>query len=534
MPTPRTPGARAAVEDVLGYVETVSGRMGTSLEPVGRDRPSPHTVHPAAARIMLPPAGAAPMGDIRRALRDPAGHPGEDLSGIDGPWLSRALHLSAGTLSRRWQIDWTGHAAQRARAPSALWGRGTPSGGGTYPWELYWAPGPGLPIAPGVLHYASGPHALERLTTGDPTPAIRAALPDDPGRHEGGFLLCTVRLWKNAYKYAELSYHLATHDLGALLGTWSALHRARAVPYRHHLWFDEPALNRVLGLDPRQESVHAVIPLPWGGAGRAESAGTAPQSPPVRRPPGEASRPTRAFARADAARRATAAPAPVPSGPPADHRSPGSATGFVPLPPEPCVPARDLADVLSRRSSAFGRMDPSRSLSMEELAVILRSGADGPHSAGLPRLTGLSVLARRVRGLAPGAYHYDRARHGLVPAAGPGPGAADGLTQRHYAMQNYAVDQAAALVAFTWRPRPALETLGPRAYRAAHAESGAASQYVSLAAQSMGIACGIVLGMDARAVDDALGADDDDRRSSLCAFVGHLLPGTASLDDRLR
>ncbi|MFG2623308.1 nitroreductase family protein [Streptomyces sp. NPDC048507] len=544
------PGGPARVATVLAHIEAVRDRPRAGLDdgdftPDWSDRPSPHTSHPGAEQVPLPTArpadGCGSLADAVTYAETAAGGgggggAGAETAGAPGLTLrsfAGALHLTAGPLSRRWQIDWNGDAARRARLRTAAWGRGTPSGGANHPWELYWAPAPGLPVPPGLLHYASGRHTLERLATGDATPAIRAALPAAPPPPTGGYLICTLRPWKTAFKYGNFAYHVATHDIGAFLGSWNLLRRAAGDPARAVLDFDEDAVGRVLGLDPGEESAYAVLPLAWHpGEHRAPLPGTPAPAAPTGGGPGrpraaERSRRPRGFPLLDALRSATAGrrPGAAPGAPPAPV--PVTSSPPVPLPRAP-VPGAGLAGLLSRRRSAVGRLDPRTPLTAEELAVVLRCAAAASGERSVVRMR---VLAQRIEGIGPGSYEYASGRHVLLPT---GPTAR--LAAGDYALENYAVAQAAAVIAFTWRPVPVLDALGAHGYRAAHAEAGAAAQHLHLAAQALGLACGLVLGTDPRAVDRAVTgpADGEDEvRTSLCAFLSPRLPGTAALDDRL-
>lgn len=576
----------ARIATVLAYVDAVRDRPRRSLDEEGfapdwADRPAPHTVHPGARELPLPTAtdtgatGTLAYALARATALKPAG-PGPG-TGLTLQRFATALQLTAGVLTRRWQIDWNGDADRRARLSGAAWGRGTPSGGANYPWELYWAAAPGLPVPPGLLHYASGRHTLERLSTGDPTSAIRAALPADPaadaGVPTGGYLICTLRPWKTAFKYGNFAHHVATLDIGAFLGSWSLLRLAADDPGGAAALpaFDESAVNALLGLDPGQESAYALLPLTWDPAERrAPRAGTVPPSGPAAAGPGrprprEKSRSVRhipapaALLRATAATAATvstSATAAAPSRPSASESLPSAAPAGRPvepagpaeaglLLPDTTVPAADLADLFSRRRSSCGRLDPLAPLAAGDLAAALHCAAAAAAGGGREPLLRIRVLAQRVEGIEPGAYHYEPARRALVPV---GSGTTR-LTEPDYAMRNYSVAHAGAVVAFTWRPASDLATHGPHGYRRAHAEAGAAAQYLSLAAQALGLGCGLALGIDPRAVDLAVGGGepegddagraprearrDGELRTALCAFLGARMPGTADLDDRL-
>ena len=152
----------------------------------------------------------------------------------------------------------TKHAAR-----IATYARGTANGGGLYPLEFYWVSGPSTPQVPGIYHWNTNSGALQRLLAGDVTPDVRAALSGTADTDQ--FLLVTVKYWKNAFKYNSFTHHVVTSDLGSATEVlrWSGLvapSEGRPV----HMWFDSEILDGMLGLDPVEETVLAVIPLPQG------------------------------------------------------------------------------------------------------------------------------------------------------------------------------------------------------------------------------------------------------------------------------
>ncbi|MEV7616367.1 SagB family peptide dehydrogenase [Streptomyces sp. NPDC089799] len=520
-----TPAARATT---LAYVDAVHRRFREPVQPEGftpdwDDRPLPHTHHPDAVRIALPfPAvTTAPPGPA------PAVAGGRNLTA-----LAEDLRATAGVLARRCQIDWNRDLAEQSAPHAPRWGRGASSGGGTYPLEVYWAAGPSGPVPPGVYHYASGLHALERLTAGDPTATVRAALGPDAIGHDQ-FLLCTVRPWKNAFKYHNLAYHLATLDLGSFLASWELTSRDRGVGHRPRLRFDEDALNALLGLDPDAESVHAVVPLDWRAADGAP-ARTAVPPPAVRPAHHERSRTVRKFEAVDAVRRATAqnpgtapaaeaaeAAAPAPGGSPADR---------MPLPAAATAPAVGAGRAtLAARTSSSGRIDASRPLGASALAAVLAAAFPRPPAAS-GGFVEAAVVVRAAEGLPAGGYAYVPAPHALEHLPGD---PLSVLDRDLYGLDNYDVAGVPVVLVLHWHPERAVTAHGARAYRSANAEAGAAAQRAHLAATALGLASGIVFGIDPVPLDEALGLTAAGRRSQLCVFLGLPRPGAAALDGRL-
>ncbi|MGW8485717.1 nitroreductase family protein [Streptomyces sp. NPDC055886] len=494
-------GEDRSAQVVLEYVHAVRNRWTVPVAPPGfvpdwADRPSPHTYYPAAERLALPlHEGRLPSEEGR----------------FDLPLLASFLELTAGVLSRRWQID-------RGQDSGARWGRGTPSGGGAYPLELYWAAGPPAPVPAGVYHYGSGLHALERVAVGDPLPELGAS------GGESQYLLCALRFWKSTYKYTNFAYHLMLHDLGSFLGSWEALCQEHGIESRPQLSFDDLAVSRLIGAEPDRSAVLAVLPLPWAKqAPEGVAERPAPDRPvrPVATAPYERSRRTRVFPLIGAVHRATSAPArtvgdareevpePLPEG---AVRLPSTASG------QPFAQGPDTADCLARRRSANGCFHGTRPLSPDELGEVLNGSKP------------LRLAVHRVTGLTPGVYDYLPEHHAVVPVDGT---ATEALDERIYALPNYSVSQAAATLVLHWQPEQAVAAGGARAYRSAAIEAGANAQRIQLAATRRRLAVGIVLGFDGPALESALGLAKEERHGLLCLFLGHPQEGTAALDDRL-
>ncbi|HWM00833.1 MAG TPA: SagB family peptide dehydrogenase [Actinophytocola sp.] len=523
---------------VREYAEAVFRRNRVPMEPIAFeidwvDQPSRHKTYLGVTRLPLPPAGTAgPAGVL---LDRSAEVPRADW---DLGKLATLLRLSYGVLDRRMKVNWNQDADKRTHLPAATWGRGTASGGGMYPIELYVVSGAGGPLLPGVYHYATAHHELERLVAGDLTAQVRAAT----GQDGDLFLLAAVRFWKNSFKYNSFCYHVVTQDAGALAGSLDAVVRAMGHRADRALWFDEQALDRLLGLDTATESVLAVLPL-------RQDATPAATEPPAGEPPTvdhqafERSTRLLRFPLVDkvhAASMVGAAPRPATAlaGPrPAAELAADSVELPAPL-TEPF--AGDLAGVLRTRRSSFGGFTSAPPLGLDQLATLLASGATGAaigsdiKPAG-DRLTRLFVLANRVDGLAGGGYAYDPDGHRLHRVLDPNE-PTGALLQRHYLLTNYNTEQAAAVIAISGRLEEMLAGFGNRGYRMLNSEVGAVAQTCYLAATALGVGCGAVLGLDNVALDDLLGIGPehgDDERTLLFLLVGPERSDPADVDLRL-
>ena len=126
--------------------------------------------------------------------------------------------------------------------------RANPSSGNLHPTEGY-ALLPsldGIHNRPGVYHYASKEHGLERRADLDPLiwAGLMAAFP------EGSFLVgLSSILWREAWKYGERAFRYCQHDVGHALGTMRFA--AAALGWKLHLLdrVGSSAVSQLLGLD---------------------------------------------------------------------------------------------------------------------------------------------------------------------------------------------------------------------------------------------------------------------------------------------
>ena len=572
------------------YVDAVFRRGREPMEPLDfeidwDDQPSRHKTYRDVVRLPLPPlpASIGPATVLLDRTPHPPGHShpsgrpaGQETStrmrvagaGWDLAGLGALLRLSYGVLDRRLQVNWNQDADKRAHYPATTWGRGTASGGGMYPLEAYLVSGPSGPLLPGVYHYATAHHELERLGTGDVTDRVSAAVASDAAPAADSYLLVSVRFWKNSFKYNSFCYHVVTQDLGALAGSWDVLARAMGRRADRVLWFDERCLDAVLGLDSATESVLAAVPLTWAtdtpAARPSAPTPAAPTpAPPAPTPTSTPPRDTPAYRgsvmpsdraapayrgvgrvafersarllrfplvdRVHAAALVGDAPRPAPDtwvgaapGPVTAASTPGSAAAepgappvgsghAVDLPPPLADRLRaDLGTVVRSRRSSFGGFTSAPPLPLDELGTLLAAGATAG-AAGTDikpdgaRLTRLFVLANRVDGLPPGGYAHDPDGHRLLRVLDETEQPMGELLQRHYLLTNYNTEQAAAVIVITGRVEPMLAGYGNRGYRMLNSEVGAVAQAGYLAAAALGVGCGAVLGLDNIAIDALLG-----------------------------
>ncbi|MGW2601551.1 SagB family peptide dehydrogenase, partial [Streptomyces klenkii] len=278
------------------YATAIMHRGRIPMEPVGfvpdwSDRPRKGKFYPGAESFPLPQgddAGPAPAATVQEGVFGAAG-PRERLFSL--PLLGGMLLDSYGRTGRRLGVQANTDLPSLPLYTDANWSRGTASGGGLYPATVYWVNGPGGPLTPGVHHYSTTHHAMQRLLTGDVSAELREAA-GMKGSVAGQFLVLGVKFWQNAFKYNSFCMHAVSMDVGALLQTWRMWARARGLRVEPALWFDEERIARLLGLDVLDEGVFAVVPLSWEGerAAAPSTGRTGGPAPRVRRTENERSR----------------------------------------------------------------------------------------------------------------------------------------------------------------------------------------------------------------------------------------------------
>jgi SagB-type dehydrogenase family enzyme len=157
--------------------------------------------------------------------------------------------------------------------------RFVPSGGALYPSELYaYLKIRDLPR--GVYHYDAAHHRLVLLREGDFDSYLERAL--GGGCRVSacfGTLMVSTMFWKNFYKYADFAARLQGLDAGVMIGQALAVAKRFGFGSAVHYQFLDRAVNHLLGLSEREETVFAVVPLSmqpvseWFGTGADGPAG---------------------------------------------------------------------------------------------------------------------------------------------------------------------------------------------------------------------------------------------------------------------
>ncbi|MBD3931812.1 nitroreductase family protein [Streptomyces chumphonensis] len=503
------------------------------------DGPRKTKLYPFAETVPLPASHLPPEATVERGL-DPAAAPSGrfDLAALSGLLLD-----SYGLTGRRLGVQANTDLNALPFYPLANWSRGTASGGGLYPVSIYWVSGAGGPGTPGVHYYATRHHAMQRLLTGDVSGRVRAALgPGHPARDTDQFLVLGVKYWQNAFKYNSFSFHAVSMDVGACLQTWRMWGAARGLPVEPELWFDEEDLADLLGVDPAEEGLFAVVPLPWDGPAPGGATGGGGGGDRVRHRDLERSRTVLTFDALRAMQDATCARA-------ADRPAPGAlvpaaAPAVDPARPRLPLPApapldTDVRTALRTRRSSFGRFDAARPVAADQLAACLRAAArgcdvGGRTTAGQPPLVTLYAFVNHVEGVEPGGYVYTPGDAGTKDDPGGGgalrlvrPGAPGAFLQENYFLANYNLEQAGAVLVPTVRTHAVLDAVGDRGYRLVNATIGALAQSTYTACSALGLGCGVALGFDNISYIEELELAATGEAPLLIMMVGHERPEPA-------
>lgn len=488
------------------YAHDVLRRARVPMEPLDYvvdwlDQPRRHKVYPNTTMVPLP----APADEPGELL---AGEVRPDAGPFDVGALSNMLANSYGITGRRLAIHTNEDVGGLPYYRTATWSRGTANGGGLYPLEVTLISGPSSPLRPGVYGYASAHHGLTQLASGDVSARIADALA--AAGHESNtdqYLVVSVKFWKNAFKYNTFCYHVVSMDVGALLGTWRLWAAANGRRLRVFQWFDEQAVNDVLGVDGVSEGAFAVVALtPERPAAEYGSPG-APKAHTVTQE-SERSQTIRTFDRIELVHKATAAEATLPHRVPVCSGSSQLSPMAVPL-GRAAEPRRRQSDALRMRRSSFGRFADTTPLGKDALHHILRAGAEAlgvaDEFARAP-LTRLAVFVNHVEGVSPGSYTFHPESGSLDPIK---LGAHGLLLQRSYFLQNYNLEQAAAVVVVLAKPFSIMDIAGDRGYRVVNAAVGSIAQQLYTAAAAVDVGAGAALGFDNVGLLEALGGPTD-------------------------
>lgn len=468
------------------YHEGTKHPGGALLNPYhrfgARDRPFLYKVYEGLDPIPLPldKSGVSmPALEAIAAHEEPEGQ-GEQVPDLET--VARLLYFSAGITK---QIDYGPPVGEIAfRAASCT--------GALYHIELYLVCGelPGLEA--GVYHFDPRENALGQLRQGDYRTYLGAATEEAAAVVQAPMvLLYSSVFWRNAVKYQARAYRHAFWDSGTILANTLAVSAAHDLRTQVVMGFVDQAVNRLLGLEEKEEAVLELLavgrteqePSP-AAASEAEPEPLSPTGKPVdsgvRQGTEQILQPIQAMHAASSLERAEQVAAW--RGEPPALTLPEPSGRLFPLAPPAAerMPADPLAKVIKRRGSS--RRFHRKSIDREQLATILHQAVHG-FRADFSAPPALSLcqaylIVNAVDGLPAGAYVYHRERHALELLQ-------EGEFRRQAGELALGQDlgrDASVNVYFLADMEPILDRFGNRGYRAAQLEASVAAGWSYLAA----------------------------------------------------
>ena len=475
------------------YIRNVLCRAQIPLEPEGHktnweDKPRTHKVYFGTKSIRFHGGYSPNEMNLEQVLID-----GESAKSrpYDLDSLIELLWVAYGIKRRKVQIYRNEGVSHIHKYMQPVFARGASGGGSLYSLEIYLSTAGEQGLVPGIYNWNSSRNELQRLVVGNVTDSIRQALPDAV-EGASSFLIITIKIWKNSFKYSTFAPHVTATDIGTACSTWALWARSRGLEFKPQLWFDESSLNEILSLNPDLESAVAVVPLNFG---MDESRGSWKVK--VQHEENEKSVNLLRWDRNELVVREMreAGQGNIP----AAHVNPSRKSGRQVLEtielPEPTPLTMTLSETLRVRRSTFGMLsDAVGPMTQQDLHAMLLAGLranQGVDFAGItPHQTiGAWVLVNNVEDLKPGAYRYQDGKLELMVEGG-----LCDFQQRTYYLKNYDFGSTAAVITLTGWPEHLMNQLGPRGLRVQDALLGAACQYIYLAAASLKLGCGAALG----------------------------------------
>jgi SagB-type dehydrogenase family enzyme len=484
------------------------------------DSPSRHSVRPGGFEVRL----TRGFAEADRAAAEQGRH-------FDR--LTFILAKSAALRRRKMNIDWTRDVDSIVDGP-VQYTRGTASGGGLYPIEIYLVATGIAGVPHGVYHYSEARSALVRLRQGDHGDAIRRSLDDTEARHF--YIVLTARFWKNAFKYKNFSYQVVTEDHGAFIESLLSAGAQAALPMRVRHLFNDALIDRQIGLDVTREVCMSVIEPTEHDIAPRHAISPSMGAFTTVMPPRERSRHVEIPSVLWDVHRATVSARPVP--PSAWNMAPAArhhpSAPMVELPPAGPDSAGNGLDP-SLRESSYGRFDARKPLNLDQIAALLRAAmkayaSDVYATAGAPHSVMITLFAARVAGLQRGVYGYDQPTDTLVWLGDGGEDCRSEQLQKLYYLKNQNIASAAAIFGFVGRQQDGRQVWGDRSIRIVNAEAGMMAQRIYVTAGRLGIGCSAALGFNTQCADRIFQARPGAESTVLLMFFGTKLAQAAAFE----
>lgn len=479
-----------------------AGRLNVAAKPdVFKTFPGAKTIALPAPRVRLGVSVGAAIERIRNPARQEASPSTRGVSrdAVSLEDLATLLFLSNG-------------ATKTLRYPGgAYYLRAAPSAGALYPTDTYLLVRKVDGLQPGLYHYAVKDHKLHHIRSGESLVVKLAALTDAGDLIENApvtFIYSAVFL-RTSWKYGDRAYRYVCLDAGHVAVQMELT--AGALGYGCELVgrFDDEKVNKLLGLDGKNEAVLLIAPLDGRSGEAFRDALTPAFAAPAPRETDTSDLLSlihrgSAFEISSVARHAAASASPV--------VKTYTGASVMELPSE-VAEGDDLAVVIPKRRSS--RDWTKHGMSFSKLASVLyyAFGISTKGDQPLPdksvednHALNLYVLVNNIVGVKPGVYYYRRPDHALALIRG------GDFRRESYAMSLFqdAVGKCHALFIMTIDvERLGTASDGDRSYRYALFDAGMLGGRVYL--QAVGLdsgCCGIGAFFDDEA-SDLIGVSPD-------------------------
>ena len=198
--------------------------------------------------VRLKPPEALPGGSFTEVLGGPMAR--DSLRPVLGfQDLSAILMLANGITARR-----------RFGGQTQFY-RSAPSAGALYPTEIYAVTGSVNELDPGLYNYQVMDASLAQLRKGLFLQPVQSALSREGGEIPAVSLMITGIFFRSAWKYRARAFRYVLLDAGHLVENVVLAAKAHGCAYSVHYDFDDNALERLLGIDPKREASLAVVNL---------------------------------------------------------------------------------------------------------------------------------------------------------------------------------------------------------------------------------------------------------------------------------
>lgn len=213
------------------------------------NQPSPFKIYPGLEPIALPRSLVQTLAPALEVVAST----GAEFAGEKMPDLARLasiLYYSAGVTKHK------------TYPGGELYFRAAACAGALYPTEVYVVCGDLDGLSAGVYHFNPGDFALRALREGDLRGALARASGNEPRVTSAPVtLIFTSISWRSTWKYRDRAYRYHFWDNGMIAANALAIGAAHELPAEVVMGFTEENVNKLIGIDGRQELALSLLAI---------------------------------------------------------------------------------------------------------------------------------------------------------------------------------------------------------------------------------------------------------------------------------